>query len=128
MNVTHPGAHGTGRLYVMSLVHVQSQLLFGDGGLVAPHRTEEFWLVLVTKTLGLMLIAAVFASLTSKMVSDHRASTRMYKDKVSYLEEWLKTCDVPEKTKAKLRAHLECKYPGGRAFNEHLVLQELSPP
>ena len=52
-------------------------------GLVEPERTEDFWVLLFTKLIGLSLLAAFIAALASKMVSDHRASTRAYKDTVS---------------------------------------------
>ena len=117
-----------GRRYVMALSHVQEQLFLGGVGLVPPERDIEFWMLLLTKLVGLMLLAAFFASLASKMVSDHRASSRIYREKVSQLEEWMKTVKLPVSTKAKLRAHLESKYPGGRSFEESRVLDELSPP
>lgn len=117
-----------GRRYVMVLSHVQEQLFLGGVGLVPPERDIEFWMLLLTKLVGLMLLAAFFASLASKMVSDQRASSRIYREKVSQLEEWMKTVKLPASFKAKLRAHLEFKYPGGRSFEESRVLDELSPP
>ena len=73
-----------GRRYLMALAHVQQQLFIGDVGLEPPERTEEFAMLFVTKMLGLMLLSAFFAALASKMISDQRASSRLYKEKVRH--------------------------------------------
>jgi hypothetical protein len=122
------GEDQTGQRYLMALVHVQGQIFLVDTGLVPPVLPEEYAMMLINRMIGVVLLAGFFGSLTSKMVADQRGSDRLYKDKVSQLEQWMKTLRLPAQIKAKLRAHLEYKYPGGRSFNEHLVLEELSPP
>ena len=101
----------------MALAHVHTQLTMSGDGLVPPVRKTELWMLLLTKTIGLMLVTLLVASLGAKMVADLRASSRSYMEKSHNLEEFMKTFNVSPTLKAKLRTYLDCKYPVKRAFN-----------
>ena len=111
--------------YTMAFFNALSQMLSIGYGLVNPVRTPEVWLVIVSMFSGTAMYAVALSFAVSAFSNvDH--PSRMYKNSLEVLNEFMRVRTLPSELRARLRSYFLSMYPNRRIFNERSVIGEFS--
>ena len=94
-------------------------------GLVNPVNLDELWITIISMACG----AAVYSMSLSFVVNVFSTvdyPSRVYKNTMEVLNEFMRVRTLPSELRVRLRTYLQTVYPNRRIFNERAVLGEFS--
>ena len=126
-NVGSDDAISTARwgCYSQAFFQALSQMLCIGFGLVYPTRTDEVWVTVASMLVGASAYAVSLAFAVN-VVSSVDQPSRLYKNTLEVLNEFMRVRTLPTELRERLRSYFNLMYPNRRFFNERSVIAEFS--
>ena len=111
--------------YSQAFFQALSQMLCIGFGLVYPTRTDEVWVTVASMLVGASAYAVSLAFAVN-VVSNVDQPSRLYKNTLEVLNEFMRVRTLPTELRERLRSYFNLMYPNRRFFNERSVIAEFS--
>eukprot|EP00730_Choanoeca_flexa_P018419 TRINITY_DN8953_c0_g1_i2.p1 TRINITY_DN8953_c0_g1~~TRINITY_DN8953_c0_g1_i2.p1 ORF type:complete len:543 (+),score=123.99 TRINITY_DN8953_c0_g1_i2:46-1629(+) len=123
INITNESA---GTQYTWSLFQALSHMLCIGYGRYPPRNITEVWLTIFSMVIGATFYAIFIGQMSSMMLSIDAAS-RAYSEKLSEVTEYMRARKLPAQLRRQVVDYYEYRWAQHKYFNEHDILDELSP-
>ncbi len=95
-------------------------------GRFPPKIISEVWLTIISMLVGATFYALFIGHMSSLMLKVDSAG-RLYHEKLSQVNEYMKARKIPLETRHKVRAYYEYRWPQQKYFDEHSIMTALTP-
>ena len=114
-----------GECYSHAFFQALSQMLCIGFGLVNPVLISELWVTIFSMACG-AAVYSISLSFVVNVFSTVDYPSRMYKNTMEVLNEFMRVRTLPTELRVRLRSYFATAYPNRRIFNERAVIGEFS--